>query len=164
MELPRPGEGAREQRMECGREFFEALGNPDVTGGEVTATATITPQSSGTWHLHIHVYGKVESPCDRCLCPLDIDVDDDFDTTVREGLPSEMEDEDIAVAPGSQTIDLTRPIADTVVLAIPLRHVHAEGECDTEMLEALSRRSPEPGSGGNPFDILTQLLDSEDQD
>lgn len=148
--------------MECGREFFEALGNPDVTGGEVKAKASLTPEADGSWRLEITVKGMIETPCDRCLGPMQLPIADSFEAMVRPGLPSEMEGDDIAVAPGETAIDLTRPIADTIVLSIPLRHVHEEGECDPAMLDALNNRQNHPQSAGNPFEILAGMLNDED--
>lgn len=163
LELPSQREGETGRRMECGREFFEALGNPDVIGGNVTADAHIMPEHDGAWLLNLTVKGVVETPCDRCLGPVTLPVDESFETEIREGLPSEMEGENIAVEPGAQSVDLTRAIADTVLLGIPLRHVHQEGECDAEMIEALRGREPRTLPGSSPFDILAELISEDDE-
>lgn len=163
MELPLLSQGKKERCMECGSNFFAALDNPDVVDGDVQATATLTPEQNGTWRLRIDVKGVLTTPCDRCLGPLQIPVNDTFQTIVRPGLPSEMQGDEISVSPEANTIDLTRPIADTILLAIPLRHVHDDGKCDPEMIKALQNRKHNAQTPDNPFGILAEMLGGSDQ-
>ena len=56
-----------------------------------------------------------------------------------------MEDDSIIVIhPDSYQIDVQHPIYEFLTLVLPLRTVHAEGQCNQEMLETLNKYLSSP--------------------
>ena len=140
--LPTLGEGHHEYEMKVDGDFFAARGNDDVKGADVTAYVDIDVRH-GSYAIGLTCQGWIEVPCDRCLDPMRLDVDDDYDVTVRYGEEYD-EKEDIIIIPENEVeFDLSPLIADTILLSIPLRHVHPEGECNPEMKEIMKKHSSE---------------------
>ena len=130
------GEGLHELELKVDGEFFAERGNSEVKDADVTAYVEIEVRH-GAYRVGITCQGWIEIPCDRCLDPMRHDVDDDYDITIRYGEEYE-EKEDVIILPEEETtFDLSPLIADTILLSIPLRHVHAEGECNKEMVEIM---------------------------
>ena len=140
--LPTLGEGHHEYEMKADGSFFAARGNDDVKEADVTAYVDIDVRH-GAYKIGITCQGWIDIPCDRCLDPMRLDVDDDYDVTVRYGEEYDEKDDLITIPEDETEFDLAPLIADTVLLSIPLRHVHPDGECTPEMEEIMSRHSSE---------------------
>ena len=140
--LPTLGEGHHEYEMRVDGSFFAARGNDDVKEADVIAYVDIDVRH-GAYKIGMTCQGWIEIPCDRCLDPMRLDVDDDYDVTVRYGEEYDEKDDLITLPEDETEFNLAPLIADTVLLSIPLRHVHPEGECNPEMEEIMSRHSSE---------------------
>lgn len=140
--LPALGEGHHEYEMKVDGSFFVARGNDDVKEADVTAYVDIDVRHCA-YEIGITCKGWIEIPCDRCLDPMRMEVDDDYDVTVRYGEEYDEKDGLIIIPEENVNFDLAPLIADTILLSIPLRHVHPEGECNSEMEEIMSRHSSE---------------------
>ena len=75
----------------------------------------------------------------------DFKIDDTFfsaleQAIVKEGEASTEHDAsvDAVVAEKDGSLDLAPLIYDFIALAIPIQHMHAEGECDVEMMNKLN--------------------------
>ncbi|MDE6561048.1 MAG: DUF177 domain-containing protein [Muribaculaceae bacterium] len=140
--LPALGEGHHEYEMKVDSDFFAARGNDDVKEADVTAYVDIDVRH-GAYKIGITCQGWIDIPCDRCLDPMRLDVDDDYDVTVRYGEDYDESDDTITIPESEVNFDLSPLIADTILLSIPLRHVHPEGECNPEMKEIMKQHSSE---------------------
>ena len=138
--LPTLGEGHHEYEMKADGSFFAARGNDDVKEADVTAYVDIDVRH-GAYKIGITCQGWIDIPCDRCLDPMRLDVDEDYDVTVRYGEEYDEKDDLITIPEDESDFNLAPLIADTVLLSIPLRHVHLDGECNPEMEEIMSRHS-----------------------
>ena len=127
-------------------------------------------------NVHINLYNKNDSydctftckglmqvPCDRCLDPIDIDVDTTYHITVKYGEDYNDETDDLLIIPQSDTyINVAYMLYDTLVLTIPLRHVHPLGKCNRAMAAALSKhRSIGVDDTDEDFDDVSEQIDSE---
>lgn len=144
--LPSLAEGHHELELKAGAELFADRGNVDVSNADITAFVDIDVRH-GAYNFGITCRGQIDIPCDRCLDPMRQEVDEDYDFTVRYGDDFD-EGDGIITIPESETVfDLAPIVADTVLLSIPLRHVHADGECNPGMEEIMKRHSAdEPDS------------------
>ena len=107
--------------------------------------------------------GLMQVPCDRCLDPIDIDVDTTYHITVKYGEDYNDETDDLLIIPQSDTyINVAYMLYDTLVLTIPLRHVHPLGKCNRAMAAALSKhRSIGVDDTDEDFDDVSEQIDSE---
>ena len=125
--------------------FFEALGSVEVKKGSLHVSVSIR-KASGFFEIQIHEAGTVIIPCDRCLDDMEQPVDMDSRLTVRLGSEDSEDGDTIVVAEDEGILDLTWIIYESVALAIPIRHVHAPGKCNTAMTEVLEELSADRSS------------------
>ncbi|MDE6341013.1 MAG: DUF177 domain-containing protein [Muribaculaceae bacterium] len=138
--LPTLGEGHHELELKADKDLFSGRGGTDVTDADITAYIDIDVRH-GAYNIGLTCQGWIDIPCDRCLDPMRIGIDEDYDVCVRYGEEYEETDESITLPENEVNFDLAPLIADTVSLAIPLRHVHPEGECNKEMEEIMNQHS-----------------------
>ena len=120
-----------------GREFFEEKENSDILGADVDVSLDVEKRHNA-YKLEFTMEGMLEVPCDRCLEPVKVPIDATYDLIVRHGEDFDDSADDLLVIPENEThLDVSGMIYDTLLLEIPLRCVHAEGECNPEMTEKI---------------------------
>jgi uncharacterized metal-binding protein YceD (DUF177 family) len=130
-------EGHHEEDYHIGKEFFELMDNTEIQGADVDVHMDIEKRH-GSYECRFHCEGTMEVPCDRCLDPVSHEVDTDYDVVVRYGEEYDDSGDNLLILPYSANrLNVAGIIYDTLLLTIPLRCVHAEGECNPEMAEAL---------------------------
>lgn len=144
--LPALGEGHHELELKADAGLFADHGNVEVTEADITAYVDIDVRH-GAYQIGITCRGWIEIPCDRCLDPMRMEVDEDYDVGVRYGENYDETDDTITLPESEVEFDLAPVVADTVLLAIPLRHVHPAGRCNARMEEIMKEHaSEEPDS------------------
>ena len=118
--------------------YFGALDEADVKKGSLHVSVSIR-KASGFFEFLIHADGTVIIPCDRCL-------DDMEHQVVRLGSENSEDGDTLVVAEDEGILDLTWIIYESVALAIPIRHVHAPGKCNTAMTNVLEELSADRSS------------------
>ena len=140
--LPALGEGHHELELKADESLFADHGNVEVTAADIAVYADIDVRHE-TYQIGITCRGWIEIPCDRCLDPMRLDVDEDYDVNVRYGEEYAETDETITLPESETELDLAPMVADTVLLSIPLRHVHPEGGCNPRMEELMKEHTSE---------------------
>lgn len=140
--LPALGEGHHELELKVDTGFFTSRGNTEVSEADVAVYVDIDVRHE-VYMIGITCQGNIFIPCDRCLEPMPIDIDEDYDVTVRYGEEYEETDDTIIIPEDEVEFDLSSIVADTILLSIPLRHVHPEGECNAEMVKIMQNHSAE---------------------
>ena len=125
--------------------FFGAMDQAEVKKGSLHVSVSIR-KASGFFELLIHEAGTVIIPCDRCLDDMEQPVDTDARLFVRLGDENSEDGDTIVVAEDVGILDLTWIIYESVALAIPIRHVHAPGKCNTAMTNVLEELSADRSS------------------
>ncbi|SMP69733.1 YceD family protein [Noviherbaspirillum suwonense] len=107
--------------------------------------------------LTLEVAGRVHLRCQRCLGPLEFDVDSHSvlvlanDEAGADALEEQLDDESIDVIAGSRTMDMAVMIEDEALLALPLSPRH--DVCpDSSAIEGLKQDKPD-----SPFAVLKNL-------
>ena len=125
--------------------FFSTLDQAEVKKGSLHVSVSIR-KASGFFEFLIHEAGTVIIPCDRCLDDMEQPVETDLRLTVRLGDEDSEDGDTIVVAEDEGILDMTWIIYESVALAIPIRHVHAPGKCNTAMTEVLEELSADRSS------------------
>ena len=125
--------------------FFGALDQAEVKKGSLHVSVSIR-KASGFFEFLIHEAGTVIIPCDRCLDDMEQPVETDLRLIVRLGDEDSEDGDTIVVAEDEGILDMTWIIYESVALAIPIRHVHAPGKCNTAMTEVLEELSADRSS------------------
>lgn len=119
-------------------QFFTDINAPEIQKGNLKVSLSVK-ESMGIYILNFHIEGNVVVSCDRCLDDLTLPVN--TDETLKVKLGSEYADDDeIVIVPEEEGyINIAWFIYEFVALSLPMKHVHAPGECNQAMAEALSR-------------------------
>ena len=130
--------------------FFEAIDSTEVQRGTVKVKLVVR-KTSGAFELDFQTNGTVIVPCDRCLDDMEQPIASHDQLMVKFGDEYGEVDDLILVPEEEGTINVAWFMFDFVVLAIPMKHVHAAGRCNKEMSRKLSEH-------------LSTLADDNDDD
>ena len=125
--------------------YFGALDQAEVKKGSLHVSVSIR-KVSGFFEFLIHATGTVIIPCDRCLDDMEQSVETDNRLIVKFGSETSEEDDMIVVNEDEGILDMSWIIYEFIVLAIPIRHVHAPGKCNTAMTNVLEELSADRSS------------------
>ncbi|MDR0836119.1 MAG: DUF177 domain-containing protein [Tannerella sp.] len=122
---------------EIGNDFFELVEGIEVRQGKVGVTVEVI-EASSAYEMRFHTEGVVKVECDRCLDDVEMPVEADNKLLVTFGETySETSDEHIIVSEEEGTINIAWFMYEFIVLALPLKRVHKEGECDENVASKL---------------------------
>lgn len=151
------GESDIEYRL--GNEFFEAIGEEAIQKGNVTARVHVVKNLRES-ELSFVLEGKVVVPCDRCLEEMDQPIKATGHLIVRFGKEFKDDGDDIVIIPEDQgVINVSWFLYEFVELAIPIKHVHPFGRCNSGMSSKLSQHLVDSDS----FEADTLLSEIEDE-
>lgn len=155
-------DGEHEFQFQLEQPFFDASGEEEWDGGDVTVDVTLD-KSSSLLVTKIHAHGPVKLHCDRCNGPLDFMVEGEqrqiFSLHAQEDID---DDELVSLDDSAHSINLTHYIYECLRLALPIRHVHAPGQCDPEVEKVLSKLVVEHEPIPDPrWEVLKELKNQE---
>lgn len=136
-------DGEYDFRFEIGDDLFESYGRVEILSGECRADVHLH-RSEQMLEIHSSIGGSVVCQCDRCLEDCRIPVEFEGDLVVK--FSDEIDDydgEQMWISPADDEVDLTQYIYESIVLSLPYRRVHAEGECNADMLARFGVMSAE---------------------
>ena len=120
--------------------FFNTDEQNEVRRADVHVNLEVTRKSENTYRLEIACNGTLTTACDRCLDDLDLPVDVTYCLNVEQ-MGNELDDsnDELLIVPADwRELDAAPLVRDTVLLAMPMTHVHEnEEDCNADMLEAL---------------------------
>ncbi|MBP5798311.1 MAG: DUF177 domain-containing protein [Prevotella sp.] len=125
--------------------FFEALDGSEVKQGTLHVSVSIR-KATGFFDLQFHSEGTVTVTCDRCLDDMEQPIEADNRLVVKLGAVYSEEDDVITLPEDEGILDTSWLIYEFVVLAIPIKHVHAPGKCNPAMSQVLEELSADRSS------------------
>jgi len=134
------GEGVTLLEYDLDDTYFKATDSNEIRSGEVHVDVSIR-KVSGFYELSFHLEGIVNIPCDLCLEDMGQPVCADNMLTVKLGEEYSEDDNLVTIDENDGTLNVAWLIYEFVALQIPLRHVHKDGECNPDMLQALEEHS-----------------------
>ena len=121
--------------FELDGELFRAFESPEITDGRLKACVQME-RAERQLTLDVAIEGEVVVPCDRCLEDCRLPVRYAGRLLVRfSDEPAEYDGDVLWLHPSDEELDLAQYLYESVVLSLPYRRVHPEGECDAEMLK-----------------------------
>ena len=125
--------------------FFTALDSSELRQGTLHVSVSIR-KTTGFFELQFHTEGTVTVTCDRCLDDMDQPISTDNRLVVKLGTAYSEEDDVITVAEDEGILDTSWFIYEFIMLAIPIKHVHAPGKCNPAMSKVLEELSTDRSS------------------
>ncbi len=122
-------------RFEVDGDLFAAYESKEIKDGRCTVGVVMRKESDTQLSFDVAIEGYVVCECDRCLEDCRVPIDYAGRLTVRvSDEAGEYDGEVMWVSPSEEEIDLTQYIYESIVLSLPYRRVHPEGECNPDML------------------------------
>lgn len=140
-------------------QFFADLDAPEVQKGNVNVSLQVR-KTSGVYLLDFQTEGVVTVTCDRCLEEMEQPVETEDRLKVKLGEEYD-ELEDMIIVPEDEGyINVAWYIYEFIALSIPMKHVHAPGECNEEMEAKLNSHLCASGEEDD-FDAEGEAPDDE---
>ena len=121
-------------------DFFQALDGSQLEHGALHVSVSIR-KMAGFFEFLFHTEGTVTISCDRCLDDMEQPIEADNRLMVRLGDTYSEDDDTITVDESEGMLDLSWFIYEFTMLAIPIKHVHAPGKCNSAMTQKLAELS-----------------------
>ncbi len=126
-------EGVNRFDYKLDKTFFTNMENEEIREADLGVSLTVNNRGD-FYELAFDIDGEVVLPCDRCLDDLRLQIKAGYDICVKYGEDYCDEADDLLVIPQSDNyLNVAYMIYDTVVLAIPVKHVHPAGQCNRAM-------------------------------
>ena len=120
--------------------FFRALDGSQLEHGALHVSVSIR-KMTGFFDFLFRTVGSVTISCDRCLDDMDQPIDADNHLVVKLGDTYSEDDDTVTVDENEGMLDLSWLIYEFIMLAIPIKHVHAPGKCNSAMTQKLEELS-----------------------
>ena len=159
-------EGVNAYDFKLDNDYFEAVGGELVNKGNLDAHVDIDRKSS-LFEVKFNIEGVVYIPCDICLDDMEQPIYADNRLIVKFGKENSEDDELVVVREDDGVLDISWFLYESIVLNIPIKHVHAPGKCNRDMMNALeahsaTRSDVESNSAVDPR--WSELLKIKDKD
>lgn len=118
--------------------YFKKIDSPEVQKGNVKAKVSVQKKLA-TYELQFFIEGTVIIPCDRCLDDMVQSINYKEKLLVKFGNSFSEEDEIVIVPESEGAINIAWFLYEFIVLNIPMKHVHATGECNKTMVTKLKK-------------------------
>lgn len=152
--------GTHEFDYKLGHQFFIDMEYDEIRDANIDVHLSVK-YNHNVYSLHFDINGTVLMLCDRCLDDLDVAIDTTYDINVEYGDDYNDESDDLLVIPqGNNELNVAYMLYDTVVLAIPIKHVHPAGKCNRQMSALLKKHRA--GSSPEEEDLFEGLTDIDD--
>lgn len=152
--------GEHEFDFKLDKAFFVNMESADVRDADLAAHISV--QYNGDFYtLDFHIEGEVTLICDRCLDDLHYPIDATYHIVVKYGEDyNDDSDEVLEIPESDNTLNVAYMLYDTVVLAIPMKHVHPLGKCNRQMSAMLKKHRAQ--ADDQDAELENQLIDEID--
>ena len=134
-------EGVNHREFDLDDTYFKAVDAPEVSRGNVHVSLDIVRNGNDFFTLDFHEVGTVMISCDRCLDLMEQPIETTQRLEVNFGTENSEEGDLVTVAEDEGILDVTWYLYEFIALAIPIKHVHAPGKCNSAMVRALEEYS-----------------------
>lgn len=132
-------EGLHTKDMVCDTELFRNMENNDVLESDVKVHLNLTYRN-GIYDCLFTLKGEIKIPCNRCLDPMAHEIDTTYHVKVKYGEEYDDSNDEVLVIPDTDAfLNVAYMLYDTIVLTIPIRHVHPQGQCNRAMADVLQK-------------------------
>lgn len=126
--------GLHEVDFDVDGALFKAYESKEIKDGRCKVHVDID-KSDTQLILDVTIDGHVVCECDRCLedCTIPVHFDGRLTVFVSDH-QGEYDGDNMWVSPDEEDINLMQYIYESIVLSLPYRRVHPDGECDPDMM------------------------------
>ncbi len=111
--------------------FFQAVGATEVQRGRVEVVLKVR-RTSGRYELTFDIQGTLTIPCDHCSEDMQLPIETEQMMKAKLGDEYDDDGEMLTVPITEGTLDVSWLVYELIALQIPMRHVHAECEEESD--------------------------------
>ncbi len=139
--------------------FFVDIDGTEVQKGKVNVHLTVK-RTSVAFEMDFRMEGVVMVPCDRCLDDMELPVETHNRLVVKFGKEYAEESDEVVVIPEDEgAINLAWFLYEFIVLAVPMKHVHAPGKCNKAMSSKLKKHTARSAGEEDDDDFDNEIAD-----
>lgn len=132
--------GVHEFDFEITDSFFEALDYSDIENGNVQVHLSLEKKETMLIGL-FNIQGTVETQCDRCNDPVELQVKGNYKLIYKFGHEQEDDESLVVLHPDEYEINVEPAIYEFILVSLPNRRLHKKGECNEEMVNLIQKYS-----------------------
>ncbi len=146
-------EEVREYDYFLDNKFFIDIDGTELQKGKIKVHLNVE-RKPGMFELNFDIEGVAIVPCDRCLDDMELPVVTKNRLIVKFGKTFSEESDEVVIIPEEEgIINLAWFMYEFVVLAIPIKHVHAPGKCNKTMSSKLKKHSVKSSEEEDDFEM-----------
>lgn len=139
-------------------DFLVDHGVEDFNSADINVTLSLEKKER-LMNLDFSLKGTLDSTCDRCGEPVTIELDQTNNLVVRFSHETDLTDDEVVFVDESEhQLDLSQFIYEFVMVGLPTRMLHADGECDPEVESFLNATDTEQEEENNEIDPRWEAL------
>lgn len=150
-------------------DFFKLVESEEPAKGNLVADVTVR-KTMQAFEVTVKCNGYVIVECDRCLDDMRLEIETDDTFIAKFGDDDNYDDDIIIVSESKGILNIAWLMCEFISLAIPIQHIHEDGECNEEMAlklkehTAIETEDGEDGDMEKPIDPrweeLKKILDN----
>lgn len=130
-------DGMNELSFDLNTAYFQAVEGSEISSGKVLVKLQVL-RTSTFFELTFELNGTITIPCNLCLDDMEYPISSRHELIVKFGDDYLENDELIVVPEHEGVLDVAWLLYEFVALDIPIRHVHAPGQCNASMASKLA--------------------------
>lgn len=164
VELKNMTDSSSEYKFTLENDFFDMIDAPEVRKGRLQVVL-IVKKNVSYYSLKFHTVGAIYIPCNRCLDDMELPIDSKDELKVKLGTTFSEEGDIVIVPEEDGYINVAWFIYEFIALNIPIKHVHASGQCNKGMMKTLKKHLRTSSDDVEEDDDFIDFdLDDEDED
>lgn len=144
LDFTHPPKQTESYSFHLGDDFFDEVEATELLGGDVDLVLTVAPLTANRFKLTFGYSGIVSVECDRCLAPMELDVEaEEYVEVILGSALDDENDEEITLDAQDPVYDFSWIAYELLALSLPSIRVHEDiSECDPEVVSHLEMEPP----------------------
>lgn len=130
--------GTHRYEFDIHKSFFEGVENTLIDDANVRVELAFEKKET-MMIAEFSLSGTVTTPCDRCNDPMEVPVYGDYRIVYKFGTEVSEDENLMILHPESFELDVSAPIYELLVISLPARRIHPEGECNEEVMDLYNK-------------------------
>jgi uncharacterized protein len=140
--------GQHKYNFELSDTFFDSIEDSIVNKGNIKISLLLDKRET-MMVAHFLIKGNVTKPCDRCNDDVSVSIKSENQIIYKFGGVSNEDENLIVLEPSQYQLILGPVFYELIVVSLPLRSIHKEGQCNQQMLALLAKYSTSNGVNEN---------------
>lgn len=130
--------GTHRYEFDIDKSFFEGVENTLIDDANVRVELAFEKKET-MMIAEFSLSGTVTTPCDRCNDPMEVRVHGDYRIVYKFGTEVSEDENLVILHPESFELNVSAPIYELLVISLPARRIHPEGECNEEVMDLYNK-------------------------